>query len=55
MTIANTIGRELTEDELDQIVGGIVPSIPIPPPGQLGVQHGLGSGGGAGKVTFNPL
>jgi hypothetical protein len=24
--------RQLTGDELDQITGGIVPSIPIPPP-----------------------
>jgi hypothetical protein len=45
--------RELIKVELDQVVGGIVPSIPIPPPGQL--MHHVGSGGGAGKVTFNPL
>ena len=24
--------RELTEDQLNQITGGIIPSIPIPPP-----------------------
>jgi hypothetical protein len=24
--------RELTEDQLNQIAGGIIPSIPIPPP-----------------------
>ena len=26
------LDRELTEGELDQIAGGVTPSIPIPPP-----------------------
>jgi bacteriocin-like protein len=51
-TTANNIGRELTEDELDQIAGGVVPSIPIPPPGQQGLQYHIGQGGGAGKTTY---
>jgi bacteriocin-like protein len=51
--VRESTDRELTKEELDQVVGGIVPSIPIPPPGQL--THHVGSGGGAGKVTLNPL
>ena len=26
------VNREMTEGELDQIAGGVTPSIPIPPP-----------------------
>jgi bacteriocin-like protein len=36
--------RELTEDQLNQITGGTVPSIPIPPPSQCRAQQ-LGSFG----------
>ena len=29
---SETVNREITEGELEQIAGGITPSIPIPPP-----------------------
>lgn len=43
--VRESTDRELTENELDQIAGAFgysqyaTPSIPIPPPVQLGLQH----------------
>jgi len=35
MTTTDNNARELTENELEEVAGGISPSIPIPPPSHL--------------------
>ncbi len=46
--------RELTDDELNTVSGGII-FVGGSPVADLAKNPGMGGGSGAGKVTFNPF